>query len=270
MLFCKAFNFESRNDSRFINDMERTGFMLRINNFAALQVLFLMAVLLGASVAPVMADPVDAPPVQNPTQFTTPPQTQPPVQADYQGAVQMNAVSSPVIAKVPQELLTMTSAEDPQGAKLSKQHKVVVITLKNTTAGHLEVLQAEVLNGVDEQVIAANKANQSNNARKAGSAFLRLGQAGMSFIPYAGVGMGGLYALNAANAASNVAQSALGSGGNSGAATTSGQYNKRLNNVFISPNESYQFKVIIPKKENAFFKVVFRDLTTNQILNYQI
>lgn len=230
----------------------------------------LTAVLMGALMAPVMADPVDASPTQSQIHpnVVSPVQSNP--QADLQGAVQMNAVSSPVIAKAPQELLTMTSTEDPQGAKLSKQHKVVVITLKNTTAGHLEVLQAEVLNGVDEQVIAANKANQSNNAKKAGSAFLRLGQAGMSFIPYAGVGVGGLYALSAANHVAGTAANVMDASGHNGSGASSGQYNKRLNNVFISPNESYSFKAIVPKKENAFFKVVFRDLTTNQILNYQI
>jgi hypothetical protein len=240
--------------------------------YAAMPVFCLLFATIGASATHVMADPVDEPPVQiqNPVQSVPAPQAQPPVQADYQGAVQMNAVSSPVMAKAPQELLSMSSAEDPQGAKLSKQHKVIVITLKNTTAAHLEVLQAEVLNGVDEQVITANKANQSSNAKKAGSAFLRLGQAGMSFIPYAGVGVGGLYALSAANHVAGTAANVMDASGHGGAGASSGQYNKRLNNVFISPNESYQFKVIIPKKETPFFKVVFRDLTTNQILNYQI
>lgn len=172
--------------------------------------------------------------------------------------------------KRPEEMLNATTEEDTSAKKLSKDHKAIKITLKNTLSAHIEVLQAEVINGVDEQVIANMTQEKKATGRRMGSALLRVGQTGLSFVPYAGVGMGGLYALSAANhVVGGAAQVMDASAANGGAATT-GQYVKRLNNVYISPNESYTFKAIIPKKDKAFFRVVFKDLTTNQIFNYQL
>lgn len=143
------------------------------------------------------------------------------------------------------------------------KYKAVQYTLTNKHKGYIEVLQGEVLNAVEENVAAVQAVKSSNTKKRVGGALLRGVAGGMSFIPV--VGIGSAYASSAAHQVAGAAANAADASAHNNMAATTGRYNKKISGVLISPNETYSFTALVPKKETPQVKVVFKDVKTNEI-----
>ncbi len=151
------------------------------------------------------------------------------------------------------------------------KHKLreVSVRLDNKQAKHLEVLQVEVLNGLNEQTYYQIQQQKSQAKRKAAGGLLR-GVTGVAtnFIPYAGIGS--VVAYQAVSAGTNAAYTAANVLENSGGSVDyANRVIQRANNIVLSPNQPLQFLAVVPEKEQPVVRVVFKDLQTNQIYELQ-
>lgn len=200
--------------------------------------------------------------------------------------VAVSAVSAPAVQPVQGEVHTtapaptavatpiqVTAADyveiqlKPQTAKYKMQQ--FALTLHNKQAAHIDVMQLEVLNGMDEQSYLQIQQTQSQAKRRMAGGLLR-GVTGLatSFVPYAGMGSYAAYqALGAGNQAMNVAANMVEN--SAGAANVAGRIIQRANNILVSPNQDFQCLVAVPENQAPVVKVIFKDLQTNQIFELQ-
>jgi hypothetical protein len=165
---------------------------------------------------------------------------------------------------------TMLSAAQIEGTVpndlLKKKCHVVTIKLTNNTPEYLEVLQAEVINALDANTVAAEEVQASQRRRAIGSGLLRMAA---SAIPYAGYGS--TAAWHAVNAGSNVAYhtaNMVSSTGPDSPGTVAG-LQQRINNLLVNPKDSVQFQTLVAKSSPAQLRVTFKNLKTNEIFSYQ-
>lgn len=149
----------------------------------------------------------------------------------------------------------------------SRKYRAVSITLKNKHAKHVEIVQAEIANALDEALIAQEE-QQSKQRKKAFAGALMRGAT--SFIPYAGYlgassAYAAAYALSGTSQALNYASYAI-ENAPGGGLQISNQFVKKVTNVVVSPNQTFTFKVLIPAGNDPQMKVIFKDLETNRIL----
>jgi hypothetical protein len=156
-----------------------------------------------------------------------------------------------------------------ENGDISSKYKAYRVEIKNMQPYHLQVVMGEVLNGVDE-AIAANQALESSNKRKRGFGALMRGLSAVPVLGAYGHGYGSYGAYQAAAIASNTVgvAASIAENSQSGAATISGRYTRNFRDVVINPNETYSIVTLVPKEANPQIKVVFRNLETNQILDF--
>jgi len=167
------------------------------------------------------------------------------------------------------DYLKISNQEADLGNHSKKKYRAVSITLKNSQGVHLEVLQGEVVNGLDETVIAQQEL-QSREKKKSAAGFLMRTVAaapgiGLSFAGVGGMGYQGVAALARTSQALNAASSVV-SNVPAGTAEISGQFVKKLNNVIISPNQTFTFKTLLPAGSDPQLKLIFKNLQTNQVM----
>ncbi len=167
------------------------------------------------------------------------------------------------------DYLKINNQEADLGNHSKKKYHAVSITLKNNQGVHLEVLQGEVVNGLDETVIAQQE-QQSREKKKSAAGFLMRTVAaapgiGLSFAGVGGMGYQGVAALARTSQALNAASSVV-SNVPAGTAEISGQFVKKLNNVIISPNQTFTFKTLLPAGSDPQLKLIFKNLQTNQVM----
>lgn len=226
----------------------------------------LLAFLLALLVTPTQgwADDPDAQAVPAPTQVQQAPitaaaaQTQP---TQVQGAVMMNvAVPSALVAKDVLQVSTapVTGKGKYQGVKYS---------LKNTQGNHIQLLQAEVVNGIDEAVVAQEELQKSNTRRRVAGGLLR----GLSAVPFVGgFGYASVGAYQAAAIGSHVAVAAantLDAASTQTMASIEGRFVRNLPTIVINPNEVFSFQTLVPPGVTPQIKLVFKNLETNQIFD---
>jgi hypothetical protein len=143
------------------------------------------------------------------------------------------------------------------------------ITINNKQPKHVELLQLEVTNGVDEQTYVQLQQQKSQTSRRLAGGMLRgLTGVASSFIPYAGVGS--VAAYQAIGAGTNVLYNTANVIENTGgSADYSGHVVQRANNIMISPNQQFQCLAVTPNKQQPVVKIVFKDLESNQIYDLQ-
>jgi len=169
--------------------------------------------------------------------------------------------------KNPKTLLTLTQAETLlDNGMLKKKCHSVAITLTNKTTEYLEVLQVDVLNGLDANSVAAEEAQASQRRRSIGSGLMRMAA---SAIPYAGYGS--MAAYQAVHIGSNVAYQGANMMANSGDNTPGVVvgFQQRLNNVLVNPQDSIKFQTLVAKGTPAQLRVTFKNIKTNEIYSYQ-
>lgn len=211
----------------------------------------------------VMADDVVTPEALAPEQVTVP--TTP-------DAVTPEATPSQVTGQVEKQVvapaakLTLSRQETKEDSGVGRGFQVYAYTLKNTYSNHLEVLQGEVANSVDEQAVLAQSANSSAAKKRAGSFALRGLATGLSFVPYMGVAgaYAGLATSHVAGSAANIMDASQ-----HGANAATGRFARRLTNVIISPGNTYTFQTLVKKKDTPYLKLVVKDLKTGEIFDIQ-
>lgn len=153
--------------------------------------------------------------------------------------------------------------------------KQFAVSINNKQPHHLQVLQLEVVNGLSEQAyMMAQQEKAQAKARKAGGLLRGLGAvAGVAsgFIPYAG-GYGGWIASEAVGAGSSLAYNAAsiaeGAQG-AGVVDYSGRVVQHADNIYLSPNQSFNCLAVVPQSQQPLVKVIFKDLESNQIFDLQ-
>lgn len=142
-------------------------------------------------------------------------------------------------------------------------------SLQNKQPYHLEILQAEVLNGQDEAYVAQEEAQKAQGRKRLFGGLLKVASA----VPFTGgLGYGSIGAYRAAAITSNIASVAGNTLDNSANYTTvnvSNQYLRSFNNKIINPNQTFQFLTLVPKGPSPKLRVTFRNLETNQILDFE-
>jgi len=251
------------------------------------------AMLLGALVAPVFAATTNTTPAaKTTTTTTTPPASVPAVTTtspvttpaaaptqQLQGTVQ--TIVQPVVQPVTQPVVQQTQAvapsapvkkiavmprEVPLQNYSSGRYKAVEYTITNNSGGHMEILQGDVQGGLNEQMLAAEKAQKANGKRRMAGLGLGLASGAMIFIPYGG-GLGSIGAYRAAAIGSNVLSHGASAVNQSGDVTAqaTGLYQTQIRNVLLSHNQTYTFRTAMPKETAPHIHLVVRNLTTNQI-----
>jgi hypothetical protein len=152
------------------------------------------------------------------------------------------------------------SRQDTDSAHSKHKYRAVSITLKNKQARHLEIVQAEIANALDEATIAQQE-KQSSQRKKAFVGGLM--RTATSFIPYGGYSSA--YALAGTSQAINYASYAVENAPDGGLQITN-QFVTKVTNVVVSPNQTFTFKVLVPAGTDPQLKVIFKDLETNRIL----
>lgn len=227
-----------------------------------------LSLLVSMTVLPAFADETAAP---QPSTDTV--QTAPATPGTEAGQPTQNNTEDSMVGRVEKvaptakDLLSATQVSAELKGSLSKKYHAFTYTLKNTHQAHIEILQGEVVNGVDETVVAAQELQERNQKNKIGGALLRGVAGGLSFIPYAGVA--GVYAGMAANHATSAAANVMDAAGNNSVVATQGRFIRKFNTVVISPNQTYSFTTLVPKSEKPQFKLVFKDLKSNEIYDIQ-
>ncbi len=159
-------------------------------------------------------------------------------------------------------------AKDPTPMKeySERKYQAVTITLQNKQAAHVELLQGEVSNALDETLLAQEKAQSKARGMKMAGFALR----GASVVP--GLGMMGVGSYSTALALAHT-QNALSHASYivdntpTGGQAISGKYVQRFSNIIIPPNQTFTFKALVPKDTSPAVKLIFKDLKTNQIFD---
>ncbi|MDH4379269.1 MAG: hypothetical protein QE263_05135 [Vampirovibrionales bacterium] len=163
-----------------------------------------------------------------------------------------------------------TVATQPQKLKDYSDRKfdAYTITLTNTQPFHVQILQGEVANALNEQQLVAEKSKGgSGGGRILGNLALGAASTGMHF---AGLGAGSMGAFRALS----MGQNAIGVASNAinhtpqGNFQITGKYIQRFNEVVLGQNQSFTFDVVMPKDQNPNLRLVFKNLETNQILDF--
>jgi hypothetical protein len=182
------------------------------------------------------------------------------------------AVTAPA-AIVPVIVLTAADYLDIQTKPGDAKHKFqqYSLALHNKQPKHIQVLQFEVTNGLSEQdYVQYQQQKSQNKMRLAGGVLRGLTSVATSFVPYAGLGsMAAYQAIGAGsmavNGAANMMQNSQGGGGTDYA----GHIVQRANDIMISPNQDFQFLVVVPQNQQPAVKIIFKDLQSNQIYDLQ-
>jgi len=145
----------------------------------------------------------------------------------------------------------------------SKVH-AVSISLKNTLPVPLEIMQGQVVNGLDELQVSSEKApvqelkHQAMNFLMRGSGMVS-GFGVISANNYgASTAMSPVPAMNFANSTANSPKT--------GAVT--GQFVNEIINVTVNPSESYTFKALVPNGTNPEMKMTLKNLKTGQVVRF--
>lgn len=197
---------------------------------------------------------------------TTPTTTQPtPPTIDTAGTI--GTQPAPATAK---DFISFTQNTEALSGRLGKKYQTVTLTLRNTNQAHVEILHGEILNAVEETAVLNEDAQHKSVKRGLAGGLLRgvagglpVAIPGMSYNTIRAIGWTQHVAGAAANVVSNPATTP------NTPAAASGQYQRKITDVVLSPQEAYSFTVIVPKEEKAHFKLVFKDLKTNEIYNIQ-
>lgn len=183
------------------------------------------------------------------------------------------AVTAPA-STVPVVVLVAGDYLDIQTKPGDAKHKLqqYSLALHNKQTKHIQVLQLEVTNGLSEQdYIQYQQQKSQNKMRLAGGVLRGLTGVATSFVPYAGLGsMAAYHAIGAGsmavNGAANMMQNTQAQGGS---ADYAGHVVQRANDILISPNQDFQFLVVVPQNQQPAVKIIFKDLQSNQIYDLQ-
>lgn len=183
--------------------------------------------------------------------------------AEESPSVNMLNVTSPVAALTAKDYLSVTTSPIEGKGKF----KGVQYVLKNLQANHIQVIQAEVVNSVDEMLAAQQEAESRSKRKRIGGGLLRgITGLGLSAIPYTG----SLAAVQGAAAAAHVAGAAASSMENSAdsaANSYEGRFVRQVNAVVISPQQAFRFSALVPSGVSPQLRVTFKDLKTNEIFD---
>jgi hypothetical protein len=164
-----------------------------------------------------------------------------------------------------------TVATQPQKLKDYSDRKfdAFTVTLTNTQPYHVQILQGEVANALNEQQLVAEKSNKSGSGggRILGNLALGAASTGLHF---AGLGAGSMGAFRALSLGQNAiaATSTAINHTPQGNLQITGKYIQRFNEVVLGQNQSFSFDVVMPKNQTPNLRLVFKNLETNQILDF--
>lgn len=184
-----------------------------------------------------------------------------------QAPVSQPVAAPPKVLQAADYVHIQKAPADVKGYK-TKQYHAVSVTIQNTQPAHIEIVHAEVLNGIDEALVAQQKAQSSQRKRQVAGGFLRLAGAVPGFGPVLGSAgsYGAAMALaHTSNALSHAAN--MVSNMPDGGLAITGQFVNRVQNVVISPNQTFNFQTLVPRGAEAGIKLIFKDLNTNQIFD---
>jgi len=148
-----------------------------------------------------------------------------------------------------------------------RQARALVVTIRNTQPVSLEVLQAEVVNGLDEEVtVADGKLHRENLGQEARNFLMR----GSNMVSGFGVIGSNNYGASSAMAPTPTmyANNQPKENDDTPEKPVTKQFLNQLRGINLNPNQTYSFKTLVPPGANPQFKLVFRNVKTNQILKF--
>ena len=204
-----------------------------------------------------------APAEQAPVVTTTTTSTTTSTTEQLNGYVQQQVVAPAPVLQA-SDFLNINVAPSELREYSDRKYKAVKITVENRQDAHVELLQGELLNGLNEAQVAAEKQQSKARGRKAFGTVLGLASA----VPGVGFMGAGSYAAhmalattsNALSATRNIVENMPGGG-----QAITGQYVNRVNNVILSPKQTFTFEALLPRDANPSLKLIFKDLKSNQI-----
>ena len=163
-----------------------------------------------------------------------------------------------------------TVATQPQKLKeySDRRFDAYTITITNTQPYHVQILQGEVANALNEQQLVAEKSKGgSGGGRILGNLALGAASTGLHF---AGIGAGSMGAFRALSLGQNAiaATSTAINHTPQGNLQITGKFIQRFNEVVLGQNQSFSFDVVMPKNQTPNLRLVFKNLETNQILDF--
>lgn len=206
-------------------------------------------------------------------------------------ALAQTTFETPAPASTPLEGQVSTTTPAPETAKdfieISLQPAMINPNLKENfdgyqiivknkhTADYIEVFKAEVQNAVDSQAAAgmlAEQAQERAGRRRFASGLIRgVGGALPGVAAWGGVGSWGAY--RAAGIASNVAEAAAtatdaSAGVGATGAAEAYQFVKQGPTGMMSPQDQNMFRSLVPRGQQPFIKVIFKNARTGQMFTY--
>lgn len=182
------------------------------------------------------------------------------------------STNTQVVAVPTQGSAYWTVSTQPQKLKEYSDRKfdAYTVTITNTQPFHVQVLQGEVANALNEQQLVAEKSNKGggfNGGRILGNVGLAAASTGLHF---AGIGAGSMGAFRALSLGQNAiaATSTAINHTPQGNLQITGKYIQRFNEVVLGQNQSFSFDVVMPKDQTPNLRLVFKNLETNQILDF--
>lgn len=207
------------------------------------------------------------------TPNTTPaPQQVQPSQETYQGRVQETQQADSLEQPL-QEYIDIQKTTAELREYSGKKYDAYQVIVNNNSPHHVELLQAQVTNGLDEQYLAHEKAEEKQKKKRGFGAALKAASIGASvaghFVPYGGTGAWAAHtAINQSSYVANSAgNAALYSANADGNVVVTGQYVKQFNNVLVTPGNKMSFQVVVPKGNTPNLAFIVKDLATNQIVD---
>ena len=145
--------------------------------------------------------------------------------------------------------------------------RALVVSVRNTQAIPLEIMQAEVVNGMDEEVtVADGKLNRENLGQEARNFLMR----GSNMVSGFGVIGANNYAASSAMAPTPTMYANSQSAGEKETVEkpVTKQFLNQFRGINLSPNQTYSFKTLVPSGANPQFKMAFRNIKTNRVLQF--
>lgn len=196
-------------------------------------------------------------PVENTESFPT--ETRPGHPLSSVTELQNGEVEQRILPAPKDSLLLSVKNSDLEGHSRLKA-RAIAITLKNVQGVPIRVLDGQVINGMDEVSLIEAKPPAQELKQQAMN-FLSRGSGVVS-------GFGILGASSYGTSAGMVPPPSMGNGSNdtqTAKEVVTGHFINQIRDVNINPDQSYTFKALIPVGTAPKFKLVFKNLSTNQV-----
>lgn len=153
-----------------------------------------------------------------------------------------------------------------EGHSRRSKFRAVAVALQNTRPVPLEIMQAEVINGLDEQQVSEGKIRAQELKQQAMN-FLMRGSGMVSGFGVIGANNYGASAAMSPVPAMNFANRTQAAAAPAETAVSS-RFISQFEHVTVNPHQVYRFNTLVPVGTEPLLRMTFRDLKTGQVVTF--